>query len=145
MSCWCKNPMFLVPKNPMFLGPFCWIAMSSWRYSISEGGLGAASSTCGAFPVPSTIESMEEGRSSGPRPAKHFRGSSLLSLPFLDDGSLRPAPGRPPSALSFPRDERAKNLLATSAVASLALGPRVAPRPASLALPTIPACRPPMT
>ena len=105
--------MFLVPKKPMFFGPFCCIAMSSCelgrddgrrrrkkkhgtsvhaqiegqiegprcrippaandrqralltcRYSMSDGGLGIVS-TAGAPPVPLTMESACEGRSSGP-------------------------------------------------------------------------------
>ena len=82
--------MFLVPKNPMFFGPFCWIAMSSCRYSISDGGLGATSSTCGAFPVPLTMDSAEDGRSSGPSPARQTGENSLL-FPGRRDGSPTPA------------------------------------------------------
>jgi hypothetical protein len=29
MSCWCMKPMLRVPKKPIALGPFCWIANSS--------------------------------------------------------------------------------------------------------------------
>jgi hypothetical protein len=31
MSCWCKKPMFLVPKNPRVRGALFWMASSSCR------------------------------------------------------------------------------------------------------------------
>ena len=66
--------MLRVPKKPIILGPLDWIAMSSWRYSRSDGAFDCSrvatpAAPSSSSPPPAIASPCVGSRPSGPAPA----------------------------------------------------------------------------